>query len=262
MSLRTRIADMVKGGHPDTGHGDMPAWVSRFATVSPPLVAVIVMVMCAPGEHHLAIMAGWSDRLAWGMPGCLVVYCGLAAVMATKRDRGAPGKRTAVAGAVLSLLLAMSAQPVSHLFVTRKWTGDPWILIVVVSCVPPLVLGHLLHLSVGDRASRVPVSVPVPVPSGVQSPVPVSRPAAPVVRPPAPASVSLSKASRPGVPSAPSVQPVRGPRKLSAGSVPSLVREARAQDPSMSRADITAYVRAVLPDAKADTIRKAIDRAA
>ncbi|MFF5984399.1 hypothetical protein ACFY78_36710 [Streptomyces olindensis] len=127
-----------------------PRWVNLLTDFGRPVVAAWVMIMCAPGEHHLGKLAGWNDTLAWGMAGVLAAYAGIAAAVATKRPKGAPGKFSAVAGAWLSLAAAMSAQPVSHMFVTGHWTAEPrppvW-LVVTVSCIPPLVLGHLLHLA-------------------------------------------------------------------------------------------------------------------
>ncbi|MEV5606992.1 hypothetical protein [Streptomyces sp. NPDC052225] len=161
---------------PQPAGPDSPRWVNYLTDLGRPIVAAWVMIMCAPGEHHLGRLAGWSDHLAWGMAGVLAAYAGIAAAVASKRPKGAPGKRSAVAGAWLSLGTAMSAQPVSHLFVTGHWTADPrppvW-LIVTVSCVPPLVLGHLLHLAA------------TPVPAAAVTPVapPVTTPTAPVTTP-------------------------------------------------------------------------------
>ncbi|MER5662331.1 hypothetical protein [Streptomyces mirabilis] len=127
----------------------VPKWVDWLPRGGWPVVAVVVMVMCAPGEHQLAQLAGWDHRLAWGMPVCLIAYAGVAATVATRRQRGAQGRLTAVVGAVVSLAAAMAAQPVSHLFVTGYWSAAPapvW-LVVSVSCVPPLVLGHLMHVA-------------------------------------------------------------------------------------------------------------------
>lgn len=147
-----------------------PVWVRAFVGGGRPLVAVIVMVMCAPGEHHLATLAGWDSRLAWGMAAVLAAYAGIAAAVAGERRKGEPGHRTAAFGAVVSLGLAMAAQPVSHLFVTGWLTAEPrppWLLVVGVSCTPPLVLGHLLHLAATPRASVEPAVPPVvaPVPA-------------------------------------------------------------------------------------------------
>lgn len=172
----------------------VPAWIDQVPRVGWPIVAVIAMVMCAPGEHHLAVMAGYEDRilgvqLAWGMPACLVAYAGIAASVATRRVKGSQGRRTAVAGAFLSLGAAMSAQPISHMFVTGHWASDPspvWI-VWSVSVVPPLVVGHLMHMAASHTVSRRKVSalsaaVPVPARTTEEKElraVPASRPAVP-----------------------------------------------------------------------------------
>jgi hypothetical protein len=148
---------------------DTPRWVWWFTDVGRPLAAIVVLVLCAPGEQHLAELSGWPSWLSWGMAGLFSMYAGIAAVVATVRPKGSPGKSSAVWGAVVSLLLAMGAQPVSHLFVTGWLSAEPrapWILIVTVSCVPPFILGHLLHLAASpvsprtkDKSSPVPVLV-------------------------------------------------------------------------------------------------------
>ncbi|WP_438288071.1 hypothetical protein [Streptomyces scabiei] len=188
-----------------------PRWVSLLTDVGRPVVAAWVMIMCAPGEHHLGKLAGWNDTLAWGMAGVLAAYAGIAAAVASKRPKGAPGKFSAVAGAWLSLATAMSAQPVSHMFVTGHWTAEPrppvW-LVVTVSCIPPLVLGHLLHLAatpVRAQAAKI-VAAPVTEPkTPVTAPaveaevvpptaqlLPVVPPAPPVTPPAVPAPIQYS----------------------------------------------------------------------
>jgi hypothetical protein len=129
-------------------------WVKVILNAGRPVVAVIVLVMCAPGEQHLARLAGWSSWLAWGMPATLTAYAGIAAVVATKRPKKSPGKKTAVAGAIISVLLAMGAQPISHLYQQGLITGHRIPLTIVISCVPALVFGHLLHMA------AAPVGVP------------------------------------------------------------------------------------------------------
>ena len=134
-------------------------WVQILLNVGRPVVAVFVLVMCAPGEHYLAREAGWTETLAWGMPGTLTAYAGIAAVVATKRPKDAPGRKTAVWGAVLSIALAMAAQPIAHLYGRPGLTLQQISLIVAVSCIPALVFGHLLHMAAS--AVRVRVSTPV-----------------------------------------------------------------------------------------------------
>lgn len=136
----------------------VPWWVRWFTNAGRPIVAVVVLVMCAPGEHHLAVLAGWDGRLAWGMAAVLAAYAGIAASVASNRPANSPGKTSAVVGAFVSLGAAMAAQPVSHLFVTGWLSATPrapWLLVVVVSCVPPLVFGHLLHLAATPLARAV-----------------------------------------------------------------------------------------------------------
>lgn len=155
MAIRDRILRSVRRTRPAASQA-VPIWVRAFTALGRPAVALAVLGMCAPGEHHLAELAGWSSRLAWGMAAVLAAYAGIAAAVAGARPAGAPGKRSAVVGAVLSLAAAAAAQPVSHLFVTGWLTATPRppvALVVVVSCVPPLVLGHLLHLAATPTAT-------------------------------------------------------------------------------------------------------------
>lgn len=155
-----------------------PLWVRLMVRLGRPLVAVTVMVMCAPGEHHLAVLAGWDWWLAWGMAAVLAAYAGIAAAVAGERRKGDPGHWTAAAGAVVALLLAMAAQPVSHLFVTGWLTAEPrppvW-LVVAVSCAPPLVLGHLLHLAATPRAKQPETAKAPEAPAGLMDTAEVAQ---------------------------------------------------------------------------------------
>ncbi|WP_180985623.1 hypothetical protein [Streptomyces sp. CB02959] len=178
----------------------IPWWAALFTDAGRPIVAVIVMVMCAPGEHHLGVLAGWDTHLAWGMASVLAAYAGIAAVVASRRPSGAPGRLSAIVGAWLALGAAMAAQPVSHLFVTGHWSATPYApawLVISVSCVPPLVLGHLLHLAatpvvtpsssvadpadapVVERAEAPTPAMPAMPPTPEQAPAPQLPPAEP-----------------------------------------------------------------------------------
>ena len=130
-----------------------PWWVTLMLDVGRPVVAVMILVMCAPGEHYLGVMAGWTRGMAWLTPAALTAYAGISAVVATKRPKGAPGRMTAVTGAVLSILVAMAAQPVAHLYEQQLITGHRFILTIIVSCIPAAVFGHLLHM--GAAAPKV-----------------------------------------------------------------------------------------------------------
>lgn len=176
--LRAKLAPRTgRPSHP-ASH-PVPWWVRWFTNAGRPTVAVVVLIMCAPGEHHLAVLAGWDARLAWGMAAVLAAYAGIAASVASNRPAKSPGKVSAVIGAFVSLGAAMAAQPVSHLFVTGWFSADPRppaALVVVVSCVPPLVFGHLLHLAATPvaRATETPAAGPAATEETVShTPVPV-----------------------------------------------------------------------------------------
>lgn len=187
---------------------DVPRWVNEFRRWGVPAAAVLVLVLCAPGEQHLGDLAGWGYRMSWGLSGLFTLYAGLAAVISTQLPKGARGKTSSVWGAFLSLLLAMAAQPVSHLFVTGYISAEPkpplW-LVGSVSSIPPLILGHLLHFAAMGAAQR---SRRVPVPAGQDTP---KTPRTGGTRPrprPVPSSVPVSPVapvSRPAVPAASNV---------------------------------------------------------
>lgn len=173
--LRVKLASRPGRPSQPASHR-VPWWVRWFTNAGRPVVAVVVLVMCAPGEHHLAVLAGWDGRLAWGMAAVLAAYAGIAASVASNRPAKSPGKTSAVVGAFVSLGAAMAAQPVSHLFVTGWFSAvprPPALLVVVVSCVPPLVFGHLLHLAATplQRTTETPTVAPAPT----AEPQPVQR---------------------------------------------------------------------------------------
>lgn len=168
MAWRDRILSPTRRDHPGTppAHPRSPWWARAFVRTGQPLAVIVVMAMCAPGEHHLARLAGWDNHLAWGMAALLAGYAGMAAFLAgERRAADAPGHWTAVLGAGLALALAMAAQPVSHMFVTGWLSAEPrtplW-LVIVVSCVPAPVLGHILHLAAVPVRAATPATAEQP----------------------------------------------------------------------------------------------------
>lgn len=220
VSRRTPGEDTPRDKSPTVAEDikDVPRWVNEFRRWGVPAAAILVLVLCAPGEQHLGDLAGWGYRMSWGLSGLFTLYAGLAAVISTQLPKGARGKTSSVWGAFLSLLLAMAAQPVSHLFVTGYISVAPrpplW-LVVTVSSIPPLILGHLLHFAAMGAAQR-------PASSGQDmSPVPVTtvtrlrpRPASPVSAPAVLSSVPAAGhkplSSRPVPPAVPPVSLVKG----------------------------------------------------
>ncbi|WP_326786441.1 hypothetical protein [Streptomyces sp. NBC_00151] len=124
-----------------------PLWVRGLTAGGRPIVLGVALLMCAPGEYHLAETAGWNDPFTYGMPVVLSAYAGIAAAVASTRGPGDRGRWSAIIGACLALGLAMAAQVVSHLITTGHVIADQPVLIAVTSLVPPAVVGHLLHLA-------------------------------------------------------------------------------------------------------------------
>lgn len=124
-----------------------PLWVRGLTAGGRPIVLGVALLMCAPGEYHLAYNAGWHDPFTYGMPVVLSAYAGIAAAVASTRRTGDRGRWSAIIGACLALGLAMAAQVVSHLIGTGHLAANQPALIAVTSLVPPAVVGHLLHLA-------------------------------------------------------------------------------------------------------------------
>lgn len=248
------------------GDYEAPEWVINFRLWGVPLAAIAVLVLCAPGEQHIAELSGWHGWISWGLAGLFTLYAGLAAVISTQLPKGSRGKASSIVGAVISLALAMAAQPISHLFVTGYLTAAPkpplW-LVTTVSCVPPFILGHLLHFAAmpsRPRRRTVPVAVSQPngTPAGQGATVTPLRPRRTPQRPvPAASSpsVSLSKTpSRPALVAAGTSRPSIGARALS------LLQDGTPED-KVAEILRTEYVSPDGTPPKANTVRKSISRA-
>jgi hypothetical protein len=279
----------------DSAADNEPAWIRFFERKGTPFAVLVVMVLCAPGEQHLALLAGWAAWLSWGYASLLALYAGLAARLAAKRQPGDRGRRSAIAGAVIALLLAMAAQPIAHLFVTGWLSATPrppvW-LIIIVSSVPPLVLGHLLHFSGRPETRTQPVSVADKTADSIPDTVPDSwtivpgqaKPAADRARTVVRATIPDTRTERTDSAdtvsarvSAPVKTPgtvsVSAPKHAAPVSAPvSALDNVRTIDPGAS--SVSAAVRDMvaaglsdsdikdaLPDAKPDSVSKAIRRA-
>ncbi|MEU3255840.1 helix-turn-helix domain-containing protein [Streptomyces sp. NPDC006997] len=131
-----------------------PLWVRGLTAGGRPIVLGVALLMCAPGEYHLARNAGWNDPFTYGMPVVLSAYAGIAAAVASTRRPGDRGRWSAIIGACLALGLAMAAQVVSHLIDTGHMVANQPGLIAVTSLVPPAVVGHLLHLAASPPDTR------------------------------------------------------------------------------------------------------------
>ncbi|MGW3416481.1 hypothetical protein [Streptomyces phaeochromogenes] len=183
-----------------------PLWVRGLTAGGRPVVLGVALLMCAPGEYHLAETAGWDDPFTYGMPVVLSAYAGIAAAVASTRRPGDRGRWSAIIGACLALGLAMAAQVVSHLITTGHVVADQPMLIAVTSLVPPAVVGHLLHLAASppdapqdteDATASTPVPG-VPVSGIADTPEPIAPPTVTLDR-----AATEENSSVPGTPELP-----------------------------------------------------------
>lgn len=251
---RAERAIAARDMSPEAGD-NVPGWVSLFRQWGVPVAAILVLVLCAPGEQHLGDLAGWGGTMSWGLSGLFTLYAGLAAVISTQLPKGARGKTSSVWGAFLSLLLAMAAQPVSHLFVTGYLSAEPkpplW-LVGTVSSVPPLILGHLLHFAALGAAERPRSALRVPEDTGQAVP---QTPVATVtrIRPrpvPSPVPAAVPPVSRPAVPAASNVLSLtKGQRTAASPGQPA------GQNPSLSSRAIELWLSGWDKDKIKDTLK-------
>ncbi|WP_405924879.1 hypothetical protein [Streptomyces sp. NBC_00035] len=180
-----------------------PLWVRGLTAGGRPVVLGVALLMCAPGEYHLAETAGWNDPFTYGMPVVLSAYAGIAAAVASTRRPGDRGRKSAIVGACLALGLAMAAQVVSHLITTGHVIADQPVLIAVTSLVPPAVVGHLLHLAASPpdahqdaEDAAAPPAVPTVPPDAQLLPV-ITRPVRPIPQAVPPGARLLPVIARP-----------------------------------------------------------------
>lgn len=125
----------------------MPWYIKGILYVALPAACVAALYLSIPGEVALATTAGWSSHFAPAMPVCLSVYALSAGAIATyRRKMRLPGQVTALLGSLAALMLAMSAQSISHL-IEQSYMETSALLVVAVSCVPPLTIAHLVHMA-------------------------------------------------------------------------------------------------------------------
>ncbi|MFI0553465.1 hypothetical protein [Streptomyces scabiei] len=132
----------------------VPWYIKAVLRIALPAACLAALYLSIPGEVALAKTAGWSAHYAPAMPVCLSVYALAAgAISQYRRKMQLPGERTALIGGVMALLLAMGAQSISHL-IEQGYMGTSWRLVVAVSCVPPLVIAHLIHMAETPSQAR------------------------------------------------------------------------------------------------------------
>ncbi|MGW5773152.1 hypothetical protein ACWEVY_28870 [Streptomyces longwoodensis] len=150
---------------------DLPGYAKVVYRYGRPVVLIVALLMSIPGEVHLAEVAGWDHvqvwalgtlNVAWGMPVCVSVYAACSAVIADVAKRlSLPNRKSAVAGAVAALALALTAQDVSH-WIKADYMGTSWVLVGAVSSIPPLVAFHMLHMAAAPESTESVVEIEDP----------------------------------------------------------------------------------------------------
>ncbi|WP_340376646.1 hypothetical protein U5640_17010 [Streptomyces sp. SS7] len=149
---------------------DLPPYAKAVFKYGRPIVLLTALLMSIPGEIHLAEVAGWDSVTIWDwtfnvaalMPVCVSVYAACSAVIADVSKRlKLPNRRSALAGAVAALGLALAAQDVSHL-IEQDYMGTSWLLVGAVSAIPPLVAFHMLHMAAAPESTASVVEVDEP----------------------------------------------------------------------------------------------------
>ncbi|MEV0471032.1 hypothetical protein [Streptomyces prunicolor] len=141
---------------------DLPWYAKLVFKAGRPVVLVAALLMSIPGEIHLAIVAGWSPDVAKLMPVCISVYAACSAVIAdVAKRRNLPTRKSALVGAGAALILALSAQDVSHL-IEQDYMHSSAVLVAIVSAVPPLVVAHMLHMAAAPAVTASVVEVDEP----------------------------------------------------------------------------------------------------
>ncbi len=111
------------------------------------VVAAAAAVLSFAALRDLALLCGFSRNLGWLLP--VVVDAGAAAgsrVWLGGREAG-PARRFARALALGLLTLSVAANALGHGLAAYR-LAPPWWVVVVVSAIPPAVLGAVVHLAV------------------------------------------------------------------------------------------------------------------
>lgn len=125
----------------------VPWYIKAVLYIAIPAACLAALYLSIPGEVALAKSAGWSDQYAPAMPICISVYALAAgAIAGFRRKMKLPGQKTALIGGMMALALAMGAQSISHL-IEQSYMAGSAALTVAVSCIPPLVIAHLIHMA-------------------------------------------------------------------------------------------------------------------
>ena len=201
----------------------------RWTTAGIGVVGVTAAAMSWAGWFLLAVMCGWPTWLAWMLPFAVDVYV-ITSARAWLRVPWVSRKtrRFAMVSTMFAVALSIAANAGYHWMKSLGWLRAPWLVVVTVSGLAPLMLALVAHLQARLNADRAAAEVAAPAPVAT-----VPEPA------PAPRVPDMAPAPGPDMPG-PDVRapaPARKPRKTATVDVDA---EARALTALANNPDITA----------------------
>lgn len=109
---------------------------------------IVALLMSAPGEFHMAVLAGFGRPWSYGAPAVLTVYA-LVAVVATSYAAWAQRRWSPVAVFTCTMAIVMAAvvQTTAHLISAGYLPAHSIGLVVTVSAVPSVASAHMAHLT-------------------------------------------------------------------------------------------------------------------
>ncbi|WP_242890883.1 hypothetical protein [Actinomadura litoris] len=122
--------------------------------------------------RHLGGYTGWG-RLDWLLPATLDTFViTTTRVWQSKRTRSAKVRRFAACNAIGAIVLSLAGNAVYHAIKSGAWAPGRylWLLVVLVSSIPPIAIGLISHLAVlrsrdGEFAAAEQARRPDPAPT-------------------------------------------------------------------------------------------------
>ena len=138
-------------------HGTGRDWLTEAGLLVAALAAVISSGAALAG---LARLAGWPAWLAVMLPATVDLYAITATrVWLSRRTTSPVVRRYAAANALTGIAASVTGNAAYHGLVAGAVSVPRWLLVVVVSTVPPIVIGALAHLTALRHREAEPVTV-------------------------------------------------------------------------------------------------------
>lgn len=138
-------------------HGTGRDWLTEAGLLVAALAAVISSGAALAG---LARLAGWPAWLAVMLPATVDLYAITATrVWLSRRTTSSVVRRYAAANALTGIAASVTGNAAYHGLVAGAVSIPRWLLVVVVSTVPPIVIGALAHLTALRHREAEPATV-------------------------------------------------------------------------------------------------------